>query len=77
MRKIEEGRCYDMHINRQGHHWRGEEEWLEVTCYTHDWDCGHRHTRWGPVLRCVARHVASMADEDRSDEVDDPVGLDK
>ena len=79
MRKIEEGKCYEMLVLREGSvddRFRLDEEWLEVTCYTHDWECGHKHTRWGPVLRCVARHVASMVDEDRSDEVDDPVRSD-
>ena len=70
--KIQEGTCMDVSIEIDSRI-APDEEWLDVTCFTHDWGCGHKHTRWGPVLRCVARHVASMVDEDRSYEVDDPV----
>ena len=78
MRKIEEGECRWIEIVEVIEYNETETmpigNWLEVFCRKpHKWKCGHRHTRWGPVLRCVARHVASMVDEDRSYEVDDPV----
>ncbi len=74
--KIQEGVCLDLSVQIDGVHagYGGVDEWLEVTCFTHGWECQHRHTRWGPVLRCVARHVASKVEEDQSDEVDGPVG---
>ena len=73
--RIQEGTCLDVTIEVDGRIIdRGEEEWLYVFCFTHGWDCGHRHTRWGPVLRCIARHVASQVEEDQSDEVDGPGG---
>ncbi len=38
--------------------------WLEVTCDAHDdfyW-CSHHHRRWGPIVRCMDRHVRTSAD---------------
>ncbi len=72
MRQIEEGECYEVMILREGgrdSRFQLVEEWLEVACYTHTWECRHHHTRWGPVLRCVARHVASMVEGSESEQV--------
>ena len=38
--------------------------WIGVVCRTHKWECGHRHTRWGPVARCLHRHVVSVEEEE-------------
>ncbi len=71
--RIQEGTCLDLSVQIDGRI-APDEEWLDVICFTHGWECGHRHTKWGPILRCVARHVASMVEEDQSDEVDGPGG---
>ena len=71
--RIQEGTCMDVSIQIDGRI-APDEEWLDVTCFTHSWECGHRHTKWGPILRCVARHVASMVEEDQSDQADDAEG---
>lgn len=33
--------------------------WVQVICYSHDdlWLCGHHHRQWGPVSRCMTKHV--------------------
>ena len=71
--RIQEGTCLDLSVQIDGRI-APDEEWLDVSCFTHDWECGHRHTKWGPILRCVARHVALMVEEDQPDEVDGPGG---
>ncbi len=53
-----EGTCREVNVRT----WIGggaSSHWLEVYCATHEWKCGHHHMRWGPILRCMTRHVAS------------------
>ena len=38
-------------------------DWVEVYCPRHDWQCGHRHRKWGPWARCATRHQQEMNDE--------------
>lgn len=66
MMRIQEGSCVDVAVQINGRvvEFGQVEEWLEVDCVTHRWECGHRHTKWGPVLRCITRHVASMIEEE-------------
>jgi hypothetical protein len=61
--QIQEGTCRWVTITNREESLKGP-EWLEVECETHKWECGHRHTRWGPILRCIIRHVASMIEEE-------------
>ena len=39
----------------------GRVRWIEVECWAHPtgsvFHCGHHHRRWGPVARCMNRHV--------------------
>jgi hypothetical protein len=57
--EIEEGACNEVQVRRA--FGREMEEWREVLCVTHWWECGHKHTRWGPAIRCLTRHVAEYS----------------
>ncbi len=53
-----EGTCREVWVRVTGDGVQHGDQWLEIVCLSHEWECGHHHHRWTAAVRCMTRHVA-------------------